>query len=86
MKSYTTREARENFSEVINLAAFAKSRVPLTRRNKAIAFIVPVEDIEVIEAYEDAMDLAACNRIREEIASGREELVPWEQVKQQLGL
>ncbi|MEI6790100.1 MAG: type II toxin-antitoxin system Phd/YefM family antitoxin [Myxococcaceae bacterium] len=86
MRSYTTREARENFSEIVNLAAFSKNRVPLTRRNKTVAFLVPIEDIETIQAYEDAMDLAECNRSRVNIASGEETLIPWEQVKQELGL
>ncbi|MDQ6833376.1 MAG: type II toxin-antitoxin system Phd/YefM family antitoxin [Chloroflexota bacterium] len=39
-------EAREQFSEAINRAAYGKERIFVTRRGKRLAVIVPVEDIE----------------------------------------
>ena len=53
----STREARENFSDVINRAAYGKERVILTRRGKPFAAVVPVEDIELLEMVEDRLDL-----------------------------
>ena len=53
---YTTAEARNQFSEVINKAAYGKERVRLSRRGKVIAVVVPVEDIEVLEKLEDRLD------------------------------
>ncbi len=44
MITISTKEARNQFSTVINQAAFGKERIVLTRRGKAIAAIVPIED------------------------------------------
>ncbi len=50
--------ARNEFSTVINRAAFGKERVILARRGKAIAAVVPIEDVELLRALEDRADLA----------------------------
>ncbi len=55
----STVEARQRFSEVVNRAAFGKERVVLTRHGKPLAAVVPVEDLQLIRAAEDAEDLAA---------------------------
>lgn len=54
----STAEARDRFSEVLNRAAFGKERVVLTRRGKPLAAVVPIEDVEALEAMEDAADIA----------------------------
>jgi prevent-host-death family protein len=61
----STAEARDRFSEVLNRAAFGKERVVLTRRGKPLAAVVPIEDVEALEAMEDAADIAEA-RIRYE--------------------
>ena len=53
----STREARENFSDVINRAAYGKERVILTRRGKPLVAVVPIDDVEVLETLEDKFDL-----------------------------
>jgi prevent-host-death family protein len=50
-------EARESFSTTINRVAFGHERVILTRHGKRVAAVVPVEDLELLEALEDARDL-----------------------------
>ena len=57
MIAMTTVEAREHFSEVINRTAYGKERIVLTRRGKNIAVVIPLEDLEFLEAIEDQMDL-----------------------------
>lgn len=42
----TTVEARENFAELVNQAAYGKNRVLLTRRGKTLAAVVPIQDLE----------------------------------------
>jgi len=49
--------ARENLSEVLNRVAYAKDRVRITRRGKAVAAVVPIEDLELIEQIEDQIDI-----------------------------
>jgi prevent-host-death family protein len=50
-------EARQDLAELVNRAAYRGERVRVTRRGKAIAAIVPIEDVDFLERYEDAMDL-----------------------------
>ena len=50
MIKMTTVEARENFSELINQAAYGNNRVVLTRRGKALVAIVPLSDLETLES------------------------------------
>ena len=58
MPSVSTVEARNEFSTVLNRAAFGKERVILARRGKAIAAIVPMDDVKLLRALEDRADLA----------------------------
>jgi len=58
----TAANARDNLSELINRAAYGKERVVLTRRGKALAALVPVEDMKLLEALEDQADAAEANR------------------------
>jgi len=57
MGQVNTVDARAQFSEIINRAAFAKERVTLTRRRKEIVAVVPIEDVKLLEALEDKIDL-----------------------------
>ena len=50
-------QVRKRLAEVIDRAAFGKERVILARRGKAVAAIVSLEDVELLEALEDKMDL-----------------------------
>jgi prevent-host-death family protein len=58
MATLSTVLARNEFSTVINRAAFGKERVILARRGKPIAAVVPMEDLELLRALEDRADLA----------------------------
>jgi prevent-host-death family protein len=77
-------EARGEFSDLVNRAAYKHERVLLTRHGKAIAAIVPAEDLELLEALEDRADLEAARAALADPQNA--ELIPWEQVKAELGL
>ena len=77
----STVEAREKFSDVINRAAYGKERVILTRRGKPIVAVVPIDDIELLEALEDRMDLDAAREALKETGT-----IPLAKVKAELGL
>ena len=77
-------EARESFSELVNRAAYGGERVLVSRRGRPIAAIVPIEDVEFMERMEDELDLQAA---QEALADPENAvLIPWEQVKAELGL
>ncbi|HEY9724678.1 MAG TPA: type II toxin-antitoxin system Phd/YefM family antitoxin [Oscillatoriaceae cyanobacterium] len=48
-QSVTAKDARANFSELMNRALFAKERIVVTKNGKPAVAIVPVEDLEAIE-------------------------------------
>ena len=77
-------EARESFSTTINRVTFGGERVVLTRHGKRVAAVVPIEDLELIEALEDARDL---DDVRAALADpDNRERIDWDDLKAQLGL
>lgn len=55
-----------------------------TRRGKPLVAVVPIEDVEALEAIEDRIDIQEARNVLAEI--GTEGTVPFEQVKAELGL
>lgn len=72
--------ARDSLAEILNRVAYAGDRVILQRHGKDVAAVVSLEDLERLEAFEDARDLAAAEAA---LASG-EPTVAWEQLKHEL--
>jgi prevent-host-death family protein len=84
MAEVTTVQVRAQLSEVINRVAFAKERLFLTRRGKRIAAIVPIDDIDSLEALEDKIDIEeAWTSLAEAKKKGT---VSWEKLKKDLWL
>jgi prevent-host-death family protein len=79
-KQYTASTARANFADIVNRAEYAGERTIVHRRKKPVAAVVPVEDLELIERYEDELDARAIKKAR------KEKTVAWEQVKKEIGL
>jgi antitoxin (DNA-binding transcriptional repressor) of toxin-antitoxin stability system len=48
---------REGFADAINRAAFGNERILLRRRGRAVAAVVPIDDLRLLEALEDRIDL-----------------------------
>ncbi len=56
MLKITTVEARENFAELINQAAYGKERIVLTRRGKPLAALISLEDLSTLPSGTPAPD------------------------------
>jgi prevent-host-death family protein len=84
MKQVSTVEARAQFSEIINRAAFGKERVTLTRRGKEIVAVVPIEDMKLLEALEDKIDLEEARAALTE--AKKKGTVSWDKIKAELGI
>ena len=82
--SHRISEARDQFATIINQVAFGGERVRLTRHGKAVAAVVPIGDLDLLEELEDAFDLADLETALADPAN--RERIPWEDVKRQLGL
>ncbi len=48
LNKMSTVEARENFSELINLAAYGNKRYILTRRGRPVAGVVSISDLKFL--------------------------------------
>jgi prevent-host-death family protein len=84
MSEHRISEARESFATTVNRVAFGGERVVLTRHGKRVAAVVPIEDLDLIEALEDARDL---DDIRDALADpANRDRIAWDDLKAQLGL
>jgi hypothetical protein len=77
-------EARERFSEVVETSAHEP--VFLTKRGKRQAVLISTTEYErLLEADEDAEDVASSDAVMDEIMAGNP-TIPWAKVKADLGL
>jgi prevent-host-death family protein len=73
-KSYTIANARAHLTDLLNQASYGKERIEVLRRNKPIAYIVSVEDFELLEQIENVIDIKEANARVKETTISMEEL------------
>jgi len=86
MIEISTAEARDQFSEIVNKAAYGKERMIVTRRGKALAALIPIEDLRILEEMEDRKDVEDANRILAEAEAKNEKPVSYLKARKELGL
>ncbi len=74
-------DARKDLADILNRAAYGKERVVLTRRGKDVAAIVPMDDLNILEAIEDHMDVTEAEKILARVRTGSEQVVSLDEVK-----
>ena len=83
--SVSTAEARNQFSDVLNRAAYGHEHVILTRRGKEIAAVIPIAHLrlleDTIEKVEDKIDLEEALRV---LADDSDEVLDWDEVVREL--
>ena len=84
--TFSTVQARDQFSEVLNRAAFGKERVVLTRRGKPLVAIVPIEDLALLEELEDQQDAEDFRIALAAWEAGDQTTIPLDQVVRELGI
>ena len=77
----TASTARQNFSDIVNRAAYGGERIIVHRRQKPVAAVISIEDLELIERIEDEVDVKAALKALKESGT-----IPWETVKKKLRL
>jgi len=81
----STADARNQFSDVLNRAAYGHEHVILTRRGKEIAAVIPIEHLhlfeQLLEEMEDKIDLEDALKV---LADEDAEFVDWEEAKRAL--
>lgn len=83
-KTISITEARDDFADVMNRVAYGRERVLVERRGKSLAAIVPAEDLKVLEAIEDEIDIAEARAALADPENATR--VQWSAVKARLGL
>ncbi|MGD8366125.1 MAG: type II toxin-antitoxin system Phd/YefM family antitoxin [Desulfobacterales bacterium] len=82
LKKISTADARKKFANIINRVAFGKESFILTRRGEALAALVSVEDLKLLQEMEERKDIEDAWQARET----KEETVSWEELKKELDL
>ncbi len=82
MEHVLTSEARKNFMDLVNRVHYGGERIVLRRRNKDVAALVSPEDLALLEALEDKMDIEDAKKA---LARGGKS-IPLAEVKKKLGL
>lgn len=79
-KKYTIANTRSHLTDILNQASYGKERIEILRRNKPIAYIVPVEDVEILEKLEDMQDISDAESRK------NEPTVSLDEIRKELGL
>lgn len=82
----STANAKNQFSEVMNRAAFGKERIVLTRHGKPMAALVSVEDLAKLEDLENQADLAEARKALKNFKKSGRKGVTLEDVARDLGI
>jgi prevent-host-death family protein len=77
-------EARTHLTDIVNEVAYGDKRIILTRQGKQLVAIIPLEDLRVLEALENKMDLEDAKKALRDIE--KHGTVSWEDTKRELGL
>jgi len=86
MTRLASGKARQEFSETVNRVAYGRERIVLHRRGRDLAALIPVEDLALLEAVEDRLDVEEAERILAEAKVKGEKPLAWEKAKKKLGL
>jgi prevent-host-death family protein len=81
MKTLESSQLRQQIADALNTVAYAGERIAINRHGKRVAVLVPVEDLAVLEAIEDRVDVALAKKALKEKGS-----IPWAKVKKNLRL
>lgn len=81
---FSLSDARSNFADIANEVAYAGRRIILTRKGKKLVAIVPIEDLEALEAIENRVDLDDARKALAD--TDKNGTISWESIKRKLDL
>jgi len=78
----TTVDARKKFANIINRVAFGEESFVLTRRGEAVAALVSMKELKLLQELEDQIDIDDAWKAKKEPGDP----IPWEELKKELEL
>ena len=82
LNKISAADARKKFANIINRVAYGKEAFVLTRRGEALAAIVSMEDLKLLQEVEEQMDIDDAWTARNEPG----ENISWEKLREELEL
>lgn len=70
-ETVSTRQLRDDLAGVLGRVAYAHERVGITKHGKLAAVVISVEDLEALESYEMARDVADFRAAKRDDDGGR---------------
>ena len=80
LNKISAADARKKFANIINRVAYGKESFILTRRGEALAAIVSMEDLKLLQEIEEQMDIEDAWKARNEPG----ESISWEKLRKEL--
>jgi len=59
MTKVSMTKARQDFTNIANRVMYGDERICIQKNNKAAFALIPIDDLEVLEALEDKIDVQA---------------------------
>jgi antitoxin Phd len=82
LNKITAADARKKFANIINRVAYGKESFVLTRRGEALAAIVSMEDLKLLQEIEEQMDIEEAWKSQNEPG----ESISWEKLREELDI
>lgn len=83
MTSISVSNVRHEMKDIVNRVAYGKERIYLTSHDKRMVALVPIEDVETLEALENAEDIREAELAIKEVK--RKGAVSFAEMKKRLG-
>ena len=81
MARSATQKRPETFSHSLTRVVTKRERVVVHRRGKAVAALIPLEDLALLEELEDQQDIEDYRAAKEEWERDGRKTVPWAKIK-----
>jgi len=82
LNKITAADARKKFANIINRVAYGNESFVLTRRGEALAAIVSMEDLKLLQEIEEQMDIEEAWKSQNEPG----ESISWEKLREELDI
>ena len=81
MAYVTASKARRDFADILSRVAFGKERIVVHRHGKKLVAVIPIEDLELLGAIENRLDVEDARVVLAEMEGTGEVFTTLEQLK-----